>query len=171
MNEGVKLLGFKELTRQLGALPDELHRKVVMQALRSGGRVVKSAAIANAKRFRGGYSTGNISRNIAVLRDKDLRGGATSRFGVIVRVRRLSGKQIAAFKQSTGQSSRANRSDPYYWWWVEFGTSKMRAQPFMRPAFDSTKTQQLAAIRNGLVDGLRKAAERIKSTVNRESGR
>lgn len=167
----VQLLGFKEFAEQLDKLPDELHKKVVKQSLRKGGGVVKAAAIANAKRFTGGYSTGNISRNIVVANDKDLRVGKTSRFGVVVKVRRLTAKQIARFKAQTGKSSRANRSDPYYWWWVEFGTSKMAAQPFMRPAFESTKGKQIDAIRKGLSDGIKKAAAKVAMEVNRASRR
>jgi HK97 gp10 family phage protein len=38
------------------------------------------------------------------------------------------------------------KGDPFYGLFQEFGTSKQPAQPFMRPAFEATKDQALAAM-------------------------
>ena len=43
--------------------------------------------------------------------------------------------------ESNGKNSSANPDDPYYWRFVEFGTSKMPAKPFLRPAFTAKKEQ------------------------------
>ena len=37
--------------------------------------------------------------------------------------------------------------NPNYWWLVEFGTSRMRARPFLRPAFESKKYEALEAFK------------------------
>jgi HK97 gp10 family phage protein len=50
---------------------------------------------------------------------------------------RLNGKSSIRFR-NPGYS-------PGYWWWVEFGTSRFRARPFMRPAFEAQKMAALAA--------------------------
>jgi HK97 gp10 family phage protein len=43
----------------------------------------------------------------------------------------------------------------FYWRFIEFGTSRMAAKPFMRPAFDSSKQTAREAIKNKLRDKLR----------------
>lgn len=37
--------------------------------------------------------------------------------------------------------------NPNYWWLVEFGTSRVRARPFLRPAFDNKRGEAVAAFR------------------------
>jgi HK97 gp10 family phage protein len=47
----------------------------------------------------------------------------------------------------------------YYWdRFVEFGTSKMPAQPFARPAYDADKEQAAEAIQLGLISLVRELA-------------
>ena len=62
-------------------------------------------------------------------------------------------------KGNGNQGKKGNRSqDAYYCRWVEFGTVKMSARPFMRPAFE---TQKEAAVQ----EIARVLAERIKQEV------
>ena len=76
-------------------------------------------------------------------RTKVKRGGRTE---TIIEVKGLTDKQISKFKSKTGKGGRDNPNDPYYWRFVEFGTSKMPAKPFLRPAFEQTKEQASSAI-------------------------
>jgi HK97 gp10 family phage protein len=41
-------------------------------------------------------------------------------------------------------------TSPGYWWWVEFGTSRMKARPFMRPAFDAKATESIEAFKRAV---------------------
>ena len=62
-----------------------------------------------------------------------------------IRVGVLGGaKNYAAYGEIvTGRSAKGNPGgDTFYWRFLEFGTSKMRARPFMRPAM---LTKQQAA--------------------------
>ncbi len=47
--------------------------------------------------------------------------------------------------------------DAYYLAFYEYGTSKMAARPFFRPAIDATKDAQLQAIRDSLSQSMREA--------------
>jgi HK97 gp10 family phage protein len=103
---------------------------------------------------------------IRVSRSK-INKGANGRYEVIVRVKPLKGKKVAAFKKSTGFRSDQNPDDPFYWWFLEFGTSKMAARPFLRPAFESTKDAQLTAMRKRIQAFLDREARKIAQEVKR----
>lgn len=64
----------------------------------------------------------------------------------MITVKKLSTKRIEAFKTKHGKSGAKNPNDPFYWRFVEFGTSKMPAKPFLRPAFEQSKHQAAKAI-------------------------
>jgi HK97 gp10 family phage protein len=51
--------------------------------------------------------------------------------------------------------------DSYYWRFVEFGTSKMSARPFMRPAFDGNKLEALNRIKEYLTARIDKEAAKL----------
>jgi len=42
--------------------------------------------------------------------------------------------------------------DIFYWFFVEYGTSRMSAKPFLRPAFDENKSRVKAEIRKNLIE-------------------
>lgn len=46
--------------------------------------------------------------------------------------------------------------DVFYWFFVEYGTSKMEAQPYLRPAFDNNKKAVEKEIAKGLQKLIRK---------------
>mgnify|MGYP000561918945 CR=1 FL=1 len=60
-----------------------------------------------------------------------------------------------------------NPNDPFYWSFLEFGTSKMAARPFMRPAFDTKKFVALKTIEGRMRREV--AAETAKLAARRRS--
>ncbi len=64
----------------------------------------------------------------------------------------------------TGQSARASlgvRPEAFYAVnFVELGTAKMSAHPWLRPAFESTRAQQESAVADGLRKVIEKAARK-----------
>lgn len=68
---------------------------------------------------------------------------------VIVRVRNRGYRRLYSLGGSRRGAIFWNKpgSSPGYWWWVEFGTSRFPARPFMRPAFEATKGAQLGVFR------------------------
>ena len=113
---------------------------------------------------------GTLKKAIRVSRSK-INKGQRGLYEVIIRVKPLKVKQIKKFKAETGKMGALNPNDPYYWWWVEFGTSKMAARPFLRPAFNTTKDQQLARMRARMDSGLKLQARKIAQQVNNASRR
>jgi HK97 gp10 family phage protein len=52
--------------------------------------------------------------------------------------------------------------DAWYAHFVEFGTSKMAARPFMRPAFESRKAGAVEAIKSYLLSRIPKEVEKLR---------
>ena len=63
-------------------------------------------------------------------------------------------------KQDRKQGKKGTLSqDAYYAHFVEFGTVKMSARPFMRPAFEGRKNDAVEAIRARLAERVEAAAQ------------
>lgn len=166
----VKVAGMSALLRGLVDLPGELGKRAIFAALGGAGKVVKDAAVAKAPilsasdpMVQAGYrSSGTLKRAIRVSRSK-INKGQRGFWEVIVRVKPLKKSQ----ERTLGRRGAKNPNDPYYWWWVEFGTSKMSAQPFLRPAFHDTQDAQLNGMRRRMTASLEQAAKKIQREVDR----
>lgn len=124
---GGTVRGLPDLKAALQGLVPKLQRRALRNALAAAGRVVRDEARRQApvlrNALRAPYRTPGLLRKSIAVRTSKLarRAGAV---GVFVNVR----------PAKRGARGAKNRLDPYYWRWVEFGTAKMRAQPFLQPA-------------------------------------
>src|SRR5574337_1230655 len=65
-------------------------------------------------------------------------------------------------KKYRNQGKSGNLSmDAYYASWVEFGTSKMAARPFMRPGFEAKKNAAVEAIKDYLAKRIPEEAAKL----------
>ena len=64
-----------------------------------------------------------------------------------------SGKDKAVYRVSF------NKTHAFYGRFVEFGTSKMAAKPFLRPAYDAARAKALKAVQERMAVELNKAAK------------
>ncbi|KFL51660.1 hypothetical protein JM78_24945 [Burkholderia pyrrocinia] len=122
----VQILGLADLRADFEKLAKAQSTKALRRATVAGAKVIRDEARARAPK-----KTGKLRRNIvsAALRQKDAPGLATA--GVRVR--------------SKGKAD--STTNAYYWRFVELGTQHMKAEPFMRPAFDASIAQAEGAIR------------------------
>jgi HK97 gp10 family phage protein len=161
--------GLKELMAGLNALPANLSKNAAFQALNAAARTVRDEAKRRAPVLKGvarGRKPGTLRAAIRASRSRRSKPGQ-GWHEVIVRVKPLTGRQRAAFRKAGGTRGADNPADPYYWWWVEFGTQKMAARPFLRPAFESTRSQQLEALRRRLRARIEAYAAKLKAEVDR----
>lgn len=156
----VKVEGLSELQRAMDMLPVEIRRGgLIVRALRRAGAIVRDAARRMAPVLPADEETerrksGAIRANIVSYVTGQFDGMITA----IIRVRsRGYIFENAGFRRRRDAALAGN---PNYWWLVEFGTSDTRAQPFMRPAFMSTRDAALDMIKTGLRDEIMKAARR-----------
>jgi HK97 gp10 family phage protein len=165
----VRIAGLKELLEGLQQLPEQLEKKAIYAALGGAARLVRDKAIDLAPEADGSHpmvqtgrrKPGTIKRAIRASRSK-INKGQRGMYEMIIRVKPLKQKIRNKFKQTTGRAGKDNPNDPYYWWWVEFGTSKMPAKPFLRPAFSLTKQEQLEIMRKRMASSLKRIAGDIE---------
>lgn len=137
------IAGLDQLAKALRELPPAIERKRLAKPVSDGAALIRDEArrlAPVAEEVGAGHPPpGTLKKAILVAH---VRGPAlTATYVVWVR----HGKKF----QHVGKSG-ANK-DAFYWTFVEFGTSKMAAEPFMRPAFETRKNQALDVI----IDGLR----------------
>lgn len=137
----VKVEGLADLEKRLQTLSLDMQNKIARAATAAGATVIKKAAILKAPR-----DTGNLAKNIIAKRLPTGEAEYTSEHIVTVRKGKRTAKQKA-----TGVR------DAFYGQFVEYGTVKMAARPFLRPAFDSTKTQAVGAMKSRIEARLKKA--------------
>jgi HK97 gp10 family phage protein len=127
--EVVRIEGLDELKRKLAEVPKAMRKRVLRNALAAGAREVRDVAKRNAPVMTLGTSLkapyrkpGTVKQAIRVRTSKaDRRAGDV---GVFVNVR----------PAKSGQRGAKTPNDPFYWRFLEFGTRKMPARPFLQRA-------------------------------------
>ena len=142
MADSFKFSGGVELSRRLRELSDKMQKKILRSGVVAGAQVIKKRAKQIA-RSKGIEDTGALIRNIA---------------GKVEKQRSPEYVQINFGVRHGKPNPKAKRQDdPFYWHFHEFGTSKMAARPFMRPAFEESKEEALGAMVERVKKGLENA--------------
>lgn len=108
--------GFDELNHDFKLLSEIEKKQVTKKAILASARVFRDAVKQTAP-----VKTGALKKSVSVASVKAPEPTA----GVIFKSVR------------SGKKSGKTRITPFYWRFFEFGTSKMNAKPFIRPAFDA----------------------------------
>lgn len=164
MAEFAKLDGLEKTVAALRALPAELASKnggPIRRALYAGAKVMRDDAQSRAP-----VDTGNLKANVFIYRDRDpQRSGATERYLIGVRTKRGHRARIARSRLNTRLGRVGARfrlkGDAYYWHFVEFGTQKSKAQPFLRPAFESHKSETVSTFSAKLARDVEAAVRKV----------
>jgi HK97 gp10 family phage protein len=154
----VDIKGLKELQAALNQLPREVQKRPLRAAVSAAAKVIQD----EAKR-RAPIDTGNLRK--AVYRTRSRSGSGTGQETFLVAVKK--GKAEYA---NTARNRRLNRvgkkyqtqGEAYYWRFLEFGTAKMAAKPFLRPAFENKKQMAVDVLKQKLGDAITKTAMKLK---------
>jgi HK97 gp10 family phage protein len=136
-----ELKGVDELKRALEQVPDKLKKKGLLKGLRLAGNLVRDTARRSAPLLQTPTprrNKGTVRKNIVVRTSKYARKAGD--LGVFVGVRPLRGVRT----KKLGAAGAKNPNDPFYWWFLEFGTKKMSKRPFL--ADGAKKLDQAADI-------------------------
>ena len=143
----MKLQGTKELNRAITRLAPELQRAAESAVLRAGAKPITQAAKAKAPIGKGkhkGLLKKSIGSNV-----KKVRGQTSARVGA------RTGWKV--------DEDGVKKDPSKYSHLVEFGTSHSAAQPFIRPAVESTQSQVVGAMVDGYDKYLGRVVKRIRS--------
>jgi HK97 gp10 family phage protein len=123
----IKLEGVDDLVKKLRELVPAMRKRVVRNALSAGARLVRDEAKRNAPVLSPSVNApyrkpGTLRSAIRVRSSKQARRAGD--VGVFVNVK----------PAKAGLRGAKSNSDPFYWRFLEFGTRKMSARSFLKPA-------------------------------------
>ena len=160
MKVEMQIDGLRELQAALKALPVQLQRGPTRSALMSGAKITRVKAKATAAWQD---DTGFLREAIVSFPVKKNEHEYTDQVRIGVKRRRVK-RPSKKFKAAAARRQRRQKKKivtPYYWRYLEFGTSRMAARPFMRPAFESTKSAAARRITERLRQGVEEAAQKV----------
>ena len=131
-----KVEGLNELMNALKAYPQNLRRKACEPALKEITRRIRNDARAHAPK-----DTGELAKHIIDASSKSPSPAIIKRAIFVRKIRKVSRKSYERMKLKgkkvylAGYSSTGRaKLSAFYAHFVEYGTKKMSARPFMRPA-------------------------------------
>lgn len=134
----IEVFGLAELSKKLKEMPVKLSKNGLRAAVNAGAEVIRKDAVSRVP-----VDTGRLKKSIYKKQIREKSNNVQQTFFVGAR---------------NGKKYRATNKDAYYWRFLEFGTSKLPAKPFLRPAFDTKKTQAVEAIAKKLKERIDKYA-------------
>jgi HK97 gp10 family phage protein len=168
----VNVQGLQELLRAMKDLPPEIGGKVLQGIVLKQAQFIRKIAKENLRNKTGFWTTGLTERAIRVFKDKKNTNNerAIYRVGVSMNVKgprkykykTEGGSRVKAWTIPKGERVVENVMWPPFWWrFIEFGTHKMAAKPFLRPAFDNNVQEMLSGMTSDLAKAIEKAAGRL----------
>lgn len=155
-----KIRGMADLSANMKSLSKDVQTKIAHRSTVSGARPVRAEAKANVKRNHS-IDTGSLLAAIIMKRLAKKETKLTSETIVTVR-----GRARKATKGKKNKSRGVAAVAPYGRF-IEFGTVKMSPRPFLKPAFESKKTEAVAKMRETLDRGIAEATAKFKKPVSK----
>jgi HK97 gp10 family phage protein len=162
MPELIRVDGLKELQAKLLALGVEYGTKAaynpVRRALNKAARVVRDSAKQRVRK-----DTGTLRDNIIVTSKgrPDPNGFISAK--VVVRSKAKAYKDNARNRRAGKVGGAYKNYGPlFYARFLEFGTSKMKAYPFLRPAFDENKGALPEMIKTALAEAIESSIAKLR---------
>ncbi len=150
----MKVEGAAQIEAFLRQLPEKVAKKVTTAALRTGGTVVAKAARAKL-RANPSVDTAMLVTHIGVsTKKRPTKGSAEVSVGI------RKGKALLVRK---GKKKAQLVNPARYAHFIEFGTEHSKAEPFMRPALDTSGSAAVAKVIESAAKGINRETARLAS--------
>lgn len=137
----VQIKGLREVEQNMKKLSKDINKsaaKAIRKGLNGAARSLEKSIKPNVPTLKTSTNfrqKGTIKNNIRHKTKiaKDGLSGITT-----IRVMRTKGRKMARIGENT-----KDKSDPFYWWMVEYGTVKMKGRNYMEKGFKSGEAEAL----------------------------
>lgn len=166
-----KLSGADELLKRMRALPVELRQRPARAALGKAAKLIRDRAAQNALGLDDPATGEQIAKNIATRFSPSYQrktGDLKVRVGVLGGASQYANTRENVRKGRVGQTYElgGDKSNPggdtWYWRFLEFGTEKSKAQPFMRPAAEQEGQAAIDLFASELDKAITKLLKKLK---------
>ncbi|WP_322092814.1 HK97-gp10 family putative phage morphogenesis protein [Paraburkholderia bannensis] len=146
----IEVQGWKQIEAFLKTLPDQVASKMLYDSLMAGAKPISDQAKANIRQLFGSSVryTGTLEK--AIARGRTRRTRYAARVDVKLRRAKNNGKTIK------GNVTKPYGDDAFYGRFLEFGTSKMAAKPFLLPAATARRGQSIDRFNKTLMQRMSK---------------
>lgn len=157
-SDAIAVHGLKELREAMAKLPLALEEKALNSILMAASKPTADTAKALAP---------EADQVIQVRKDRVEPGRLKNN------IRRRSARkskhdaEVQVYVRSSRYKKVSDTTNAWFWWWVEFGTDKQKAQPYMRPAFASNVHKALKIIQNDSWKKIRTQAKKLNDRSQR----
>lgn len=154
----VQVTGLKELQKALDQLPKEIQGRPLRSAVSAAAKVI----VDDVKSRVPVGETGNLKT--AVYRYRSRRNSATGRETFFVGIRQGKAQyKDTAYNRRKGRVGKNYKTagEAYYWRFLEFGTAKMQAKPFLRPSFEANKSRAVEVMKERLGKAIQTQAKKL----------
>lgn len=137
MADQISVNGLEGLLRSLREAPKAIQGRAAQSGMRKGGNIIRDDARRRAPRASGFMASQIVTRRAnAKTRQRAGVGQGGEYFTVGVKTGRRRKFANTKRNRRNGRAGKAYEETgwAYYWRFVEFGTKKMRASPFLTPA-------------------------------------
>lgn len=160
----LELKGLSDIKAKMRQLKKEVQTKAARSATLAAAKVLRDQAIQNATAIDDPKTREAIYKNVSVkFSSKTTRktGNPSYRIGILGGARanldekakakaerrraRKGQKSLAELGEFSGKGKGNPGGDTFYWRFIEFGTKKMQARPFMRPVLNQSGQKALDA--------------------------
>ena len=147
--KSVQITGLSDLDKQMTQFVDKLQKKILVGGVRAGANVFRTEARSKAavaeraiiKIFKGQEITvqpGFMQKAVRSWQRRKTKYAVSFSIGV------------------AGWKNRFSKLFPFWWRFLEFGTAKMAAKPFLRPSYEAKKMEAIDQMKKYLSERMAK---------------
>ena len=153
----IDVVGLDEIKKTMKKLNEDLAVKVTREAVRDATKIIQKEAI---RRFDANWNsrTGNLRASIKLVKRKRIDGERVSKYTPTYAVLSKRVYKRKTYTDAQGNKTRVKGlvADGWYARFLEYGTSKIVAKPFLRPAGENKKDEAFQYFKKTIVSKAKK---------------